>query len=734
MGATAANTTAGILDLTAVNATFAGALGANTNSVTATEIRIGTGRTLTINNNVRIGATSPIVTGTVTELDLTGGGSFNVTTPAAGSFNVGGSTSGSFSQAAALDLTALKATTINTSSTGTLMVGTNTSTNIGGQGRLLLPTPAVADTVPTATLTAGTIGFGVNGSLTGSTWQNRITLGTGLTTIQANTLNIGTGGRDLGQIIYGQSAGDLIIRAANGTDRATLINIGASGGVTAASGTTTLFDVSGHDADILVTSLHVGNQPRTASQSYEFRFGAGDGSLASKLDATHVNIGFRTGATTTTSTTTSRVNLSGGTVIFGNIEASGNGVDIGNSSYNQTGAASTRGELNISGGNVTIHNSASRVAAVRLGTNAATGNGTVTASLNLTGGTTTLGGDILRNVTSPRTTSTVRLSGGNLDMGGHDIGNLTEPITLSAESGTLQNAGLINGSGGLTKTTLGALTITGNNSYTGPTVVSTGTLALVGSLAGPVIVNGGTFAPQGLPASAGDFTLNADGTFQARINGSTAGEQYDEFTAGGTVTLAGPLDLVAGPGLAVGASFRILNKTSAGAVSGNFFGKPESSVFSEDGYPWIISYVGGDGNDVVLTLATPVQAWRFTHFGTIENSGAAADTSDANGDGEVNLLEFATGQNPHAASLIVLSAVRTASDLEFTYTRSKEALTGGVTFAVEWSDTLAPNSWFVTGVTQSILSDNGTLQTVKATVPTAAAIPRRFVRLNVTSP
>jgi hypothetical protein len=264
--------------------------------------------------------------------------------------------------------------------------------------------------------------------------------------------------------------------------------------------------------------------------------------------------------------------------------------------------------------------------------------------------------------------------------------------------------------------------------------VSTGTLALSGSLAGPLTVNGGTFAPQGLPATASDFALNAGGTFQARVNGSTAGTQYDQLAAGGMVTLAGPLDLVAGPGLAAGASFRILNKTSAGPVSGTFSGKPESSVFTEDGYPWIISYVGGDGNDVVLTLAAPIQAWRFQYFGTIENSGAAADTFDANGDGEVNLLEFATGQNPHAASLVVLSATRSASALELTYTRSKEALTGGMIFAVEWSDTLAPNSWFVTGVTQAIVTDNGTLQSVKATVPTAAAIPKRFARLKVTSP
>ena len=228
--------------------------------------------------------------------------------------------------------------------------------------------------------------------------------------------------------------------------------------------------------------------------------------------------------------------------------------------------------------------------------------------------------------------------------------------------------------------------------------------------------------------------MTAGGTFQARLNGSTAGSQYDQLGAGGTVTLAGALDLVPGPDLAAGTSFKILNKTSPGAISGTFAGKPEGSAFTEDGYTWIISYLGGDGNDVVLTLATPMQAWRFAYFGTISNSGNAADTFDANGDGELNILEYATAQNPTAATLTALAPIRTASALEVTYTRSKTALNGGVNFTIEWSDTLAANSWSSIGVTQTVLTDNGTVQTVKATRPIDASISMRFIRLKVTLP
>ena len=297
--------------------------------------------------------------------------------------------------------------------------------------------------------------------------------------------------------------------------------------------------------------------------------------------------------------------------LFDAISINGNELNVQNRGNYGTGhgwaGGSTVGELNISGGNVTINNSASLVAAIRLGTNTATGNATVTASMNLTGGTTTLSGDIIRNATSPRTTSTVKLSGGSLDMSGNKIGTATEPIAFTVESGTLQNIAIINGTAGLTKTTTGTLVISGTNIYTGTTTVSSGTLA-----------------PRGSPSIVGALTLSSSSTFQPRINGTTAGTQYDQLTASGSITLAGPLDLLPSVGLPAGGSFTILNKTSAGAISGTFSSKPEGSVFTEDGYTWIITYLGGDGNDVVLTLVTPVQSWRFAYFGTLSNTGTAA--------------------------------------------------------------------------------------------------------------
>ena len=136
---------------------------------------------------------------------------------------------------------------------------------------------------------------------------------------------------------------------------------------------------------------------------------------------------------------------------------------------------------------------------------------------------------------------------------------------------------------------------------------------------------------------------------------------------------------------------------------------------------------------IPLSVVTQQQYWRQTYFATTQDTGTAADLFDANGDGEVNLLEFATGQNPLAATAAAPALVKNGTTLELTYVRSLAALADGVTFSVEWSDTLAAGSWSSAGVTEQILSDNGTVQTVKASVA-AGASGRRFLHLKISKP
>ncbi len=675
-GSANASAIVGTLDLSTSSTTYAGAALVRTNNASANTVPIGSGETLTLSGGMTLGYDAAGGSGaTDSKLTVTGGGSMavNGTTISIG-VNQAAQNAG-YSSRGTLDVSALAAFNTNVT-TFNMGVGSTTT----GVGNVLLSN--TANTIQATTLTVANTG-GNNGNGTST-----LTLGTGTNVIRADTIEIGKGkGSSPGMVKFASqipgSPGTVTIADKAGTAAAN-ITVANVNGVGTSGGAIGTLDLRGHTATVDAGTLLISRN---------------NGASSTAASSTNGTVHFDAGVFTVAI------------------------LNMAQKSAVATGTATAT--LNVGGGSFTVNT------AFTLGSQ--TGSGASVATLNLTGGTLNSFASILEG--GGNTTSKITLDGGTLKLNGNAIGGATPIDTLEFKSGTVQDVSQINdGTSGLTKTTSGTLTISGTNTYTDTTIVSSGTLVLGGSLTGPLTVNGGTFAPQGLPATASDFALNAGGTFQARINGTTAGAQYDQLAAGGSVTLAGPLDLVAGPGLAPGTSFRILNKTSAGAISGIFFGKPESSVFTDDGYPWIISYLGGDGNDVVLTLATPAQAWRFTHFGTIANSGTAADTFDANGDGEVNLLEFATGQNPHAASLISLSGLRTASALEITYIRSKEPLTGGVIFAVEWSDTLAPNPWSVAGVTQSILTDNGTVQSVKATVPTAAAIPRRFARLKVTSP
>ncbi len=131
----------------------------------------------------------------------------------------------------------------------------------------------------------------------------------------------------------------------------------------------------------------------------------------------------------------------------------------------------------------------------------------------------------------------------------------------------------------------------------------------------------------------------------------------------------------------------------------------------------------------VFLKPSAIQAWRQQYFGSPDNSGPGADTADPDNDGTVNLLEFATFTNPLIPTTLPIVQVLAGGNLEFTYTRNKAAL-GELTYAVEWNDTLTGGSWSTAGGTEIILSDDPTVQQIKATLPAGAG--RRFVRLSVT--
>ncbi len=291
--------------------------------------------------------------------------------------------------------------------------------------------------------------------------------------------------------------------------------------------------------------------------------------------------------------------------------------------------------------------------------------------------------------------------------------------------------GKITGATHLTLSGSGSLDLTNSNTFTGAAMLSSGILKISGTLTQPgnlTVQTGATLENHGTISSTGSLAVNFGGVFRTKVTQSTPAA----LNVAGTVTLAGVLDVSAVAALTPGTTFTIVNKTGAGAVIGTFSGKAQGNTFTASGHLWSIRYTGGDGNDVTLTLATRQESWRQTHFSTTANIGPAADLADSNNDGEANLLEFATGQNPHAATLVTTTVVKNRTTLEFTYTRSLAAMSDGITFTVEWNDALAPESWSSEGVTEEILGDNGTVQTVKARVP-GGVLNTRFVHLKVSS-
>jgi sugar lactone lactonase YvrE len=130
-----------------------------------------------------------------------------------------------------------------------------------------------------------------------------------------------------------------------------------------------------------------------------------------------------------------------------------------------------------------------------------------------------------------------------------------------------------------------------------------------------------------------------------------------------------------------------------------------------------------------LTVVSPFAAWRQQNFGTITDSGDAANTADPDNDGQPNLLEYAWGTNPLAADTsrgMTLGTVADAQGNHLTLTFNRIA-DPALSYTVEASDDLA--SWISVWTSSGMQNEDGTITVSdSATVQTNA---RRFLRLKV---
>ena len=354
------------------------------------------------------------------------------------------------------------------------------------------------------------------------------------------------------------------------------------------------------------------------------------------------------------------------------------------------------------------------------GSLAKAGTGTLLLSgVNTYTGATTISAGTLRlgTTNSIGSASAVTVAAGaTFDLGGFSdvIGSLAGAgtvtssvagaVTLTAGGNSVTTAfsGLVqNGSGtvALTKTGTGTLTLSGANTYSGTTTVSAGTLLVNGAQStSAVSLNGGTLGGTGTvgaitstagggsvsPGVAGPGTLSSASvnwssgapSFAVQLNGTTAGSGYDQLNVTGTVDLTGAsLSGTMGFTPPTGATFTLINNDGADAIVGSFAGLPEGATVTFSGQAFKISYVGGSGNDVVLSAAKPNLA--------LNNSVAPPGTSPPSTDLTYTLLVTNNGGD-NATTVVVVDTL--APTVQFKIGSVSNTLPAGVTVVVAYSN------------------------------------------------
>lgn len=142
-------------------------------------------------------------------------------------------------------------------------------------------------------------------------------------------------------------------------------------------------------------------------------------------------------------------------------------------------------------------------------------------------------------------------------------------------------------------------------SLNGGTVQGNGRSRQITSAAG-----GGTFTPgTGTGSSIWRNTglaFNAATTVVLDLNGTTAGTQFDQLAVleSGTVSLGNAaLQIRDTQVFPLGTSFRIIDNDGTDAVTGTFAGLPAGASIGGTFNRYTVTYAGGTGNDVVLTVA-----------------------------------------------------------------------------------------------------------------------------------
>ena len=211
------------------------------------------------------------------------------------------------------------------------------------------------------------------------------------------------------------------------------------------------------------------------------------------------------------------------------------------------------------------------------------------------------------------------------------------PVSVDNAVASLVLGGVISGAEPLATAGPGTLDLTADNTYSGATTVTAGTLLVDGSqpsssvtvesgavlggngTVGAISATGGTITPgnpaPGILIDTGQLSLAPDttptnSTFTVVLDGTTPGSEtgdYSQLQAAGAITLSGvTLSASLGPDFVdtPGSTYTIIDNTNTGTnpISETFSGQAEGSVVEISGIPFTITYMGGtNSQSVVLT-------------------------------------------------------------------------------------------------------------------------------------
>ncbi len=221
-------------------------------------------------------------------------------------------------------------------------------------------------------------------------------------------------------------------------------------------------------------------------------------------------------------------------------------------------------------------------------------------------------------------------------------------LTTGGNGNSTTFSGTMNGSSisMLTKNGIGTMTFSGYSGVGGG-VINNGTFVVNGTFAGPLqLINGATLSGGGTVGSVsssgaaiapgnsvgklntGALTFNPETSTYFELNSTT---NYDQLNVTGTAAIGGTLNLNVNFVSALSNQFALIKNDGVDLVTGAFIGLSEGTTFVKHGAVFKISYIGGDGNDVVITQVTPTIGPVLTSITRSTNGAALQGTGLAGG-------------------------------------------------------------------------------------------------------